>query len=321
MDKALSYQDIYLIPEYTELFSRSQADTSVFFLGRKFSLPIIPANMESVVDEKICEHLAFNNLPYAYHRFSDTFSFVERSNHEAWPLISISLGVGNNDRELLEKIKSNNLSVDWIFLDIAHGHSLVMKNMIFFVKSIMPDVKIIAGNVATKKAVEDLADWGADAVKVGIAGGQACSTKHETGFHVPMFTCVGNCSSSDRFIQIIADGGIRDNGDIAKALVAGADMVMAGGLFAACIDAPGESVYVKHGIKNIVTHKRYHGSASAKQKKKDSHVEGLELDIPCNGKTYADKYIQLHQALASSISYAGKKDLTKFSTVEYLTVK
>jgi len=143
--------------------------------------------------------------------------------------------------------------------------------MIAHIKEWLPHVKIIAGNVATPEAVKDLAIWGADCVKVGIAGGGACSTKNMTGFHVPMFSCVEDCVNwkelfiSKEFtseqimklsklnIPIIADGGIKENGDIPKALVAGAKMVMAGSLFAACIDAPGENIYeTKKEWTNII---------------------------------------------------------------------
>lgn len=132
-------------------------------------------------------------------------------------------------------------------------------------------------------------------------------------------------------IPIVADGGIRENGHIPKALVAGATMVMAGSLFVACIDAPGENVYGERKITHAdtglyetlgpITHKKYHGSASAKQKGERKHVEGFETEIPCNGLTIEEKYKELIESLQSAVSYAGGKDLKAFEKVGYITIK
>lgn len=376
MKKSLSYSDVYLVPKYSNLRSRSEADISVSFLGKRFKAPWIPANMESVIDQKTAKWLSENDYPYIYHRFGDTVRFIEDANFEKWKLISISVGVKEEDKKILKWICSCGYMVDWINIDIAHGDSVLMKEMIDFIKSLkfksclspyrmgftsIPleyKPKIIAGNIATHNGVANLASWGADAAKVGIAGGHACSTKNMTGFHIPMFSCVEDCSKNrhikidvEKFSQnpsyfyppkcsilkcqseipIIADGGIRENGDISKALVAGATMVMAGSMFAACIDAPGENVHKNakiasnglfiHEEKGNTTHKKYHGSASAKQKGERKHVEGFELEIPCNGLTYAEKYQELTESLQSSISYAGGKDLNDLKLVETIRIK
>ena len=194
--------------------------------------------------------------------------------------------------------------------------------------------KIIAGNIATSNAVNDLTKWGADACKVGIAGGGACSTKNQTAFHIPMFTCVKNCyEHGSAGIPIIADGGIRENGDIPKALVAGASMVMVGGLLAACIDAPGENTYsqkivfedAQAGIMKTendeVTHKSYYGSASAKQKNNKNYIEGSEVLLLCNNMLYEEKYKEIKESLSSAVSYAGGKDLSAFKSVDFVSLK
>jgi len=354
MEKSLSYQDVYLCPKYSELRSRSEADISVEFLGRKFKAPWLPANMESVIDIKQAKWLSENDYFYIMHRFSDNAKFIKTANEENWKTISISVGVKEEDRRLLEWCDENDFRIDFVTIDIAHGHSILLKEMIAYIKKYMPiEIKVIAGNVATPEAIRDLTDWGADAVKIGIAGGAACSTKHQTGFHVPMFSCVKNCVAETmlrvahqnfvkrkvledfpdykadfpRLIPIIADGGVRENGDISKALVAGATMVMAGGLFAACIDAPGENIY--GGVMSVnpkippppIIAKKYHGSASAKQKGEHKHVEGFEIEIPCNGLTYESKYQELTESMKSAVSYAGGKDLSAFKEVAYITIK
>lgn len=324
--KSLSYQNVYLVPNYSSLASRSEADIRTNFLGFTFKAPWLPANMESVINEDIADWLAEKEYFYIYHRFGDTRKFLQRTRAEAWKMVSISVGVKESDRELILDIAQSKCRVDFITIDIAHGHSILMKDMISFISKNLPGVRIIAGNVATAQAVADLASWGANAVKVGIAGGQACSTKNQTGFHIPMFSCTQRCSHLFDYIPIIADGGIRENGDIPKALVAGAQMVMAGGMFAACIDAPGDNVRAHHpdsaytDLKSPIIKKRYHGSASAKQKGYKKHVEGYELEIPCNGMTISEKYEELSDSLKSAVSYAGGSDLSAFKKVNYICV-
>lgn len=346
MDKSLRYQDIYLVPRYSELTSRSEADISVEFLGRKFKAPWLPANMESVINDKTAHWLSENDYFYIYHRFDKIMcprNFIRKAYKEDWKLISISIGVKDSDKDIILGTLWEGQRIDYVTIDVAHGHSVLVKKMIAFIKENMPNTKIIAGNVATAEAIYELSSWGADAVKVGIAGGAACSTKNQTGFHIPMFTCIKDCSDGKNlglghFIDcpIIADGGIRENGDIPKALVAGATMVMAGSLFAACVDAPGENVkaivtttsekvsgggIASHTFgKEKIVKKRYHGSASAKQKGEHKHVEGFEVEIPCNNLTYSEKYQELTESMKSAISYAGGKNLSAFKNTKYIIV-
>lgn len=359
MEKSLSYSDVYLKPRYSELLSRADADISVNFLGRKFKAPWMPANMASVINEDIAKWLSENDYFYIMHRFGNLQGFLDRANSEKWKTISISIGVKEEDHKTIDELVEfqkgcaefdEELRVDFVTIDIAHGHSILMRDMIWHIKKVLPTVKLIAGNVCTPEAVRDLTEWGADCVKVGIAGGGACSTKNMTGFHIPMFSCIRNCCCSALYsptgsapsgyyynssIPIIADGGIKDNGDIAKALVAGGSMVMAGSMFAACIDAPGETVekwictgeYI--GVNDIVSYpklkkkmfKCYYGSASARQKGTKKHVEGFEVELPCNGLTYAEKYAELIESLQSAVSYGGGKDLSCFKDVEWVTIK
>lgn len=347
-DKALNYSDIYLIPNYSELRSRSQANISVEFLGRRFAAPWLPANMQAVVNQDVAKWLSENDYFYIMHRFGDTKAFVEKANKEKWKTISISVGVKQVDKDLIEKICLIG-SVHFITVDVAQSNNILVKEMINHIKYVYNNAicpKIIAGNVATPEAVVDLAEWGADAVKVGIGGSGVCTTKNMTGFHVPMFSCVKDCYEFSRYsylhqydiidrgdgneIPIIADGGIRDNGDIAKALVAGASLIMAGGMFAACIDAPGENIYSqkissqnedRRLVNDKIIKKRYYGSASFIQKGHNSHVEGISSEIECNGLTYAEKYQELKESLQSAISYAGGLNLDAFKNVKWVTTK
>jgi GMP reductase len=304
--------------------------------------------MESVINADIAKWLSENDYFYIMHRFGNTCDFVERANHEKWKTISISVGVKDEDRQLIAFLYENAMRIDYVTIDVAQGHHLLVKEMIAFLND-FKSFKIIAGNVATPEAVRDLTYWGADACKVGVGGGSPCSTKNMTGFHIPMFSCVKDCvkqggdkiyhsidpSNVDYFtfgstsIPIVADGGVRENGDITKALVAGATLIMAGSMFAACIDAPGESNY-KSGVflgsppkdyKPLPFTKRYHGSASFRQKNENRHVEGFEIELPCNGLTYEQKYQEIRESLSSAMSYGGATKLSDLRNVEWVEIK
>jgi len=332
--KALSYSDIVLIPSYSRCKSRSDCDATSVIGGKKYKLPVIPSNMKSVIDARHCKWLSNNNFFYIMHRFDvDISAFVDDANRNNWPLISISLGVKPSDRILVDQFRSSGSRIDFITIDIAHGHSSSMKGMINYCKINLPNTNIIAGNVATPIGVKDLAAWGADIVKVGIGQGSPCTTKDKTGFTVPMFTCVQQCSNlkierpfidelgdvypHDSVIPIIADGGISSNGDISKALIAGADLVMAGGLFACCSDSPSLSIEIEGTL-----HKAYYGSASFENKKTKTHIEGTLRHVASCGMNMEKKLIEIGEDVRSAISYAGGEDVSILNSkdVEYMEV-
>ena len=321
--KALKYEDVCLLPNYSEVYSRVDCSTETTLCDKKFKLPIIPANMKSVIDMHLARWMSENDYFYIMHRFdSHLADDIGLANSEDWKTISFSVGVKMQDKIHVMNIgKSSNLRVDFLTVDIAHGHCDRMKAMIEHIKKWLPETKIIAGNVATDQAVRDLSDWGADVVKVGIGQGSPCTTKDKTGFTMPMFSCTQKCSGlysgdflegSEKKIPIIADGGIKCNGDIAKAIVAGANMVMAGGLFAACTDSPAVPSTI-----NDVPHKAYFGSASAENKGHNNNVEGKLTNISCNNMTYEQKLNEITQDLQSSISYAGGNNLESLQNVDY----
>jgi GMP reductase len=321
--KAYKYSDVCLVPRYSECHSRSDADTSIGIANCKFKLPIIPANMKSVINIDIAKWMSENNYFYIMHRFDRDLA-EDVADAQEWNNISFSVGVKTKDKMAIQKIRKREHRVDYLTIDIAHGHSLRMKIMINWIKRHLPDAIIIAGNVATPDAVVDLFNWGADIIKVGIGQGSPCTTKDKTGFTIPMFTCVKNCgdcyASRDDFdagkkIPIIGDGGIACNGDIAKALVAGADMVMAGGLFASCVDSPALPVDINGSF-----HKAYFGSASYENKGHRKHIEGKLNHIANNGMTYEKKLIEIEQDLQSAISYAGGNDLSSLKNVKHFQI-
>ena len=318
--KYLYYKDVALVPRHSHLKSRSHAETSLTFLGHQFALPIVPANMKDVIDIDIAKLLCHKNIFYIMHRWFSSESdvnvqkvrsFVQEMNFVGY-LTSISIGVGPEWESLIEDIANRSLVVDFITIDVAHADHDNVINIIKRIKFSLPKTKLIVGNVATAEGCEFLIKQGVDAVKVGIGGGRICTTKNKTGFTVPMFSCILQCHPvCEKYnIPMIADGGIEEFGDIAKALTAGATMVMAGGLFAECIDSPAEILEGR---------KQYRGSTSYEMKGKNFHVEGRKLEINHSVK-YSERLEEIKQALQSSISYAGGKDLSTFNLVEYITV-
>jgi GMP reductase len=314
MSDLYSYDTICLRPKYSSLKSRSEANTSVNFLGKTFKLPVIPANMRDVISYENAQFLSQNDYFYIMHRFEgETYKFLRRANIEQLKLISIS--VGTTDYKLvIDFAKNEKFRIDYITIDVAHAHHENIENAVKYIRSQYPDIKLIVGNVATFDAAIYLYSLSVDAIKVGIGGGSICTTRYQTGFHLPTLHSVYECEraliESFKDVPIIADGGLKHYGDIAKALTFGATMVMSGGWFASCIDSPAKVVHGK---------KIYRGSTSYEAKGENRHIEGRTLNLE-EGLTYIDRIKEIQEALQSSISYAGGKDLSAFKSVDWETI-
>ncbi len=307
------YDNILLLPRKCLVESRSQCDSSVQLGAHRFKIPAVPANMKTVVDETVCQWLAANGYFYVMHRFDlDNVAFV-RSMHERGLFASISLGVKASDRATVDQLVAEGLTPAYITIDIAHGHSDNVKAMIAYIKTRLPESFIIAGNVGTPEAVIDLESWGADATKVGIGPGKVCITRLKTGFGTGgwQLSAVKWCARVATK-PIIADGGIRSHGDIAKSIRFGASMVMIGSLFAGHEESPGKTVEVDGEL-----FKEYYGSASDFNKGEYRHVEGKRILEPIKGKL-ADTLIEMQQDIQSSISYAGGTNLMDIRKTNYV---
>ena len=307
------YDNILLLPRKCRVQSRSECDASIELGGRSFRLPVVPANMKTVVDEPICLWLAQNGYFYVMHRFDlDNVALVEKM-HAAGVFASISLGVKKPDYETVDRFVAKGLTPEYITIDIAHGHADSVKDMIGYLKEKLPQAFVIAGNVGTPEAVIDLENWGADATKVGIGPGKVCITKLKTGFGTGgwQLSALKWCARVATK-PIIADGGIRDHGDIAKSIRFGATMVMIGSLFAGHEESPGQTVEAE-GQR----FKEYYGSASDFNKGEYRHVEGKRILEPIKGQL-ADTLIEMEQDVQSSISYAGGRKLADIRKVNYV---
>jgi GMP reductase len=307
------YDNILLLPRKCRVDSRSQCDTGITFGPRRFAMPVVPSNMKTVVDETIVEFLARHEQFYVMHRFDfDNVAFARRM-REKKLYVSISLGVKADDMATVDRLAADGTGADYITIDIAHGHAESVRRMIEHIKSKLPQAFVIAGNVATPEAVIDLENWGADATKVGVGPGKVCITKLKTGFGTGgwQLSALKWCARVATK-PIVADGGIRHHGDIAKSVRFGATMVMIGSLFAGHEESPGQTVELDGKL-----YKEYYGSASDFNKGEYKHVEGKRILEPIKG-ALADTMREMREDLQSSISYAGGTQLADLKKVNYV---
>jgi len=306
--KLFDYKNIRIVPKKCIVNSRKECDTSVEFGGKVFDMPVYPANMKSVVNFDTCEFFARKNWFYTMHRFDvDMVDFIMGFN-DMGLFTSISVGINQDSYDELEKIYQEPLTVDYITIDVANAWSEKTHKMIDFIRAKFPETFLIVGNVATPEAVEELTSWGAMACKIGIAPGSVCITYSKTGVgtHGWQASAVQNCVSVSE-VPIIADGGIVEHGDIAKAIACGATMVMAGSLFAGYDQSAGRIIEIedwKNGHAGYTRYKEYYGSASKHNKKEYKNIEGKKILIPHRGDMNI-LLTELKEDLQSSISYTG----------------
>ena len=339
MKQALTYDDIQLVPGYSEIKSRQNIKLHTL-LSRRYGLlqPLVASPMDTVCGYEMAYKMAMMGGVGVIHRFmtiEEQCKIVSRLQSdiygegfggtiaEQWgvmyddwhaeikqvPIVA-SIGVQTEDRLRAVKLVESGANV--LLIDVAHGHHKNVIDMVKWCKEQpkFEDVDVIAGNIATTQAALDLENAGADGLRVGIGGGSLCTTRIKTGFGVPNVTSLLDVAWAAK-TPVMADGGIRMSGDIAKALAVGASTVMLGSLIAGTEEAPGTIIE-----KNGSLFKRYRGSASLETKTTHAqparNVEGESTVIPFKGGV---KYIitDLLDGVKSALSYAGAKDLNSFN--------
>lgn len=321
MRKAYTFDDVALVPKYNNVPSRTEPSLTTWFTRNvEMSLPIIPANMDTVVSAELAKVILSNGGRIIMHRFCDYETKVQWCTSQPYPVMSCGVKEENIEeicRLIKETRELRETPFGGVCFDIAHGHSKVMMDAIKRFKDKFSDVNVIAGNVCTARAYHDLSNAGADAIKVGIGPGAACTTRMVTGFGVPQFTAIVDCAevANELRVPLIADGGIRNSRDIVLALAAGASSVMVGKLFALTQESAAEKRPHYLNSPASLGEAKYRGQASADFQedfygglKKGTVAEGEAFWLPVFGP--AQNLIdELVGGIRSGFTYAGARSI------------
>ncbi len=301
--QGLTYDDIVLVPRYSSLRSRSEADTSVQIWKYKRSVPIISANMKTVTGPEMAIAMWEVGGIGALHRF-----WTIEENVNAYRIISekqydcfVSIGVNNDYKERAESLY--NAGARMFIIDIAHMHSTQGEETVKWIKDKYgEEIFLVGGNIATGQAAKDLYNWGCDVIKIGIGSGGLCTTRIITGHGVPSVTAINECQywATNLDKMLIADGGMRFSADIVKSIALGADMVMLGGLLAGTTESASPIIDGK---------KLYQGSAAVPIRSGVT-PEGSTTNIPVVG-TVKSVVDHLMGGLRSGMSYSDAKTLNE----------
>lgn len=311
----LTYDDILLVPRKSEVRSRRNPNLDAKITKTKsLKIPIISANMDTVTEADMA--IAMNELGGLgiIHRFLSIEKQVEhvrQVKESGATIISASIGVNDDYKERAKALVE--AGVNLMTIDIAHGHSVQMLETLKYLKDTFAGIEVIAGNISTPDAAQELIEAGADSLKVGIGPGSMCSTRIITGCGVPQLTAVAFCAEvGDAYgVPVIADGGIKSSGDIVKALAAGAQTVMLGNLLAGTIETPGD---IKSGRKT------YRGMASKAAQVSWRGVlpegmapEGEATKVPVKGHV-RDVVLELCGGIRSGMSYLNAETIADLQT-------
>ncbi len=330
----LTFDDVLLIPRRSDIRSRQDVSVATQLTKRiTLDLPIVAANMDTVCETDMAIEIARLGGAGIIHRFmtaeaqAEMVTSVKNATDEAGGSLVVGAAIGT-DRDAFDRTHALvDAGVDVLVLDIAHGHAGHAIDLLVKLKAEFPNTDVIAGNVATRAGAEDLAAAGADAVKVGVGPGGVCTTRLVAGVGVPQLTAIGNCASAPLLdaagvmVPIIADGGIKTSGDIAKALAAGASSVMIGSMFAGTKESPGEVQQSSQGLVKRVRGMASFEALTARAAREGEVVdreyfeqrapEGVEGTVPYRGEV-AKVVGRLMAGLRSGMSYSDATSIEEF---------
>ena len=318
---SVSFDDVLLVPKYSNIKSRSEISLEVDLENiPSIKLPIFSSPMDTVTEGAVAYRMAKSGGIGIVHRYntpdeqalivSEVSEKFENTSTQGYRSVGAAVGVTGDYLERAEKVF--NAGARLICVDVAHGdHILAVEAVKSIRKAFGNRVHIMAGNVATREGFDTLASAGANSVRVGIGGGSICSTRIQTGHGVPTLQSVFDCARSEFAgdVKIVADGGIKTSGDIVKALGAGADAVMVGSLLAGTTEAPGEVIHRGGSV-----FKTYRGMASVEAqidwRGHASSEEGVSTIIPSKGPL-RNVLAALEKGIRSGLSYSGALNIVE----------
>lgn len=314
LKKTLSFDDVLLVPQYSDIKSRTEVDiSSDLGNGLKFRLPVISSPMDTITGYKMATRMGEAGGIGILHRYNTIDRQCQTIDKVETEIKAAAIGMTGDCIERARNLVDYS-KVKVICVDVAHGHHVMMERCLKTLKDDFGDsVHIMAGNVATLEAFDALARWGADSIRVGIGGGSICSTRLVSGHGVPTFQSILDCARSEHDVKIIADGGIKTTGDMVKAIAAGADFVMIGSMLAGTSETPGQVFKSAEGKQ----YKVYRGMASSeaqnKWRGKSSTPEGVSTTVPYKGKV-SHILRDIEGGIKSGFSYSGSRSLKEFQT-------
>ncbi len=318
---SLTYDDVLLVPQYSDIRSRQEIDVGTNLGGRwsrpiRLHLPVISSPMDTVTGPAMANAMNKAGGMGIIHRYCSTDEQARMIRKVNRGIKAAAIGVTGDYHDRAKALVAMGAKV--LCVDVAHGHHVLMESALKQLRDTFGDtVHIMAGNVATLDGINALSDWGADSVRCNIGGGSICSTRIQTGHGHPGLQTVVDCAKTERDVTIIADGGIRNSGDIVKALAAGADCVMVGSLLSGTTETPGEIIYIDGH-----PHKTYRGMASEEAQKdwrgSASSLEGISTVLPCKGPVNNTLQV-LDKGVRSGFSYTGARNLLELQTKAVFT--
>jgi IMP dehydrogenase len=319
----LSYDDVLLMPRYSDIKSRSEIDVSTDLgNGLILELPILASPMDTISEAAMALEVGLSGGAAVIHRYNtpdEQAAHVKLAKEMATNLhgrqIVVGAAVGVTGDFIERAMLLLGSRADFICIDVAHGHHVMMKDALEKLRILLGDkYHIMAGNVATIQGARDLSDWGANSIRCNIGGGSICSTRIQTGHGMPGLQTILDCAQVDRDVAIIADGGITNSGDMVKAYAAGADVVMCGSLLSGTDEAPGKIIEESDGTR----WKTYRGMASKEAQIKwrgnYSSFEGVSARVPYRGSVKSILK-DLEKGIRSGLSYSGARSIQELQTV------
>ena len=309
--ETLAFDDVLLVPGYSDIATRADIDLTLDMgSGSVMPLPLFAAPMDTIMSNEMARVVHQSGARGVMHRYCSVEEQVQLLDGVGSDFDCLA-AVGITGDFMDRAAALNEAGVSGICVDVAHGHHASVLRAVTQLKLVFPKLHVMAGNIATLDGFNSLADAGADSVRVGVGGGSICSTRIQTGHGVPTLQSVMDCAKSGQDCLIVADGGIKNSGDMVKALAAGADAVMVGRMLAGTTEAPGE-VISNPGHAPV---KVYRGMASPEAqiawRGRYSSNEGVSRTVTLKGSA-REVLFEIDKGIRSGLSYSGARTVREF---------